>query len=129
MNKDNFATLETSKRLADAGIVLETDAVWNYWLPDKYILVYKKDATAAEENCIPAPCMAEVWRELPEDIRQEDDVFTVNLCRSRGVNHASYDGDFCLQTFGNEAPTDALIDLLIEVRKRAPETVGGKKWT
>jgi len=28
MNKDNYATPKASKKLVDAGIALETDAVW-----------------------------------------------------------------------------------------------------
>jgi hypothetical protein len=34
MNQDNYASLEASKRLVDAGIVLETDAFWRpYEMP------------------------------------------------------------------------------------------------
>ena len=66
MNELNYATLEVSQSLIDKGIVLETEAVWNYWIHGKYFLVLEKDRTCGKDNCVPAPSLAEVWRELPE---------------------------------------------------------------
>ena len=68
MNPLNYATLEASKRLVDAGIVLETEKV-HFQIGDVWFL---RDRMCAGSNlipskiCIPAPSMAEVWRELPE---------------------------------------------------------------
>ena len=44
MNELNYASLEASKRLYDAGIVLETDAVWAqriYLDPPDWVLISK----------------------------------------------------------------------------------------
>jgi hypothetical protein len=67
MNPNNYCTLKAAQRLAAAGIVMETEAVW-----------YRRwDRSDLIELCLrsqkplyviyPAPCFAEVWRELPED--------------------------------------------------------------
>ncbi len=61
MNPLNYATLEASKRLHDAGIVLETEH-WHGW--DGRI--YRKDEVPYGTARVPAPTIAEVLRELPE---------------------------------------------------------------
>jgi len=70
MNPLNRATLETSQRLAEKGIVLETEA---YWCKTNrgWILLYKKEACKWAE-IIPAAQFAEVWRELPAFIQHDD---------------------------------------------------------
>jgi hypothetical protein len=70
MNQLNYATLEASQRLHVKGIVLETEAV--------YVPIYSVDGSPVlksreefekyyktySQKAIPAPSMAEVWREL-----------------------------------------------------------------
>lgn len=102
MNTQNYASLEASKRLHDAGIILETDAVWEE----------KEGQTRLnlKANCpdgFPAPSMAEVWRELPE---QHDDEY-LRLFKDEGKTFCGY-GEYA-DRWGNENPADALIDLLI----------------
>ncbi len=118
MNQLNYATLEASKRLVDAGIVLETETVWRknrdlrvepgYYLTRKALYHRKTD--------IPAPCMAEVWRELPSD-----DWELYQLIRKylmfRGLDFEDYSVAMELIRIARSA--DALIDLLIWVRKEA----------
>jgi hypothetical protein len=114
MNPNNYASLEASKRLVETGIVIETETVWRknrdrrvepgYYLTRKALYHRKTD--------IPAPCMAEVWRELKE-----------------GGQFPCSDGDnwwLCDENVDEISPemsdlnpTDALIDLLIWVRKEA----------
>jgi len=76
MNAFYYASLEASKKLVDAGIVLETEFYWHRPLfQDDYEL---KHVSAIQEllplgskvrnTPYPAPSMAEVWRELPEFI-------------------------------------------------------------
>ena len=97
MNTQNYASLEASKRLHDAGIVLETDVVW------------ARDENGVLESC-PAPSMAEVWRELPDDI----DGHELGMGKEDGESYVFYKS---LKDFPyNTNPTDALIDLLIWVR-------------
>lgn len=104
MNKDNYASLEASQRLHDAGIVLDTEVVWC-----GYRLQYEWEGTN-DKRTIPAPSMAEVWRELPELTKLQKGL-TATYAWMKGT------WDVSLQSYDN--PTDALIDLLIWVRKEA----------
>ena len=101
MNPLNYASLEASKRLVDNGIILETDVVWSQMAPDKdYSLVPRYNARLYS---IPAPSMAEVWRDLP---------LTVEV-RKAGYKTCAFEGT---EMSINTNPTDALIDLLIFTR-------------
>ena len=73
MNPNNYASLEASRRLIEAGIVLETD-FYHYvpypkQYPDKSEIISKKDISPLKPiqgvEFYPAPSMAEAWRELP----------------------------------------------------------------
>jgi hypothetical protein len=122
MSEQNYASLEASKRLVAAGIVLETDVAWlNYG--DFWELVERLDREA-NENLVPAPCMAEVWRELPETALQPCRDTTTGYCHE--YLNLQKDGDLTVAGYGeyseigrNSNPTDALIDLLIWVKKEA----------
>ena len=117
MNEANYASLEASKRLVEAGIVLETDALWVKWYfdtstntnysPYEWRLMHK-GLTQDDLESIPAPSMAEVWRELPEGTYLHKNTFDTEA--AFGVKEYS---------IRDESPTDALIDLLIWVRKEA----------
>ena len=102
MNELNYASLKASKRLVDNGIVLKTDAIWCQYLCG-YRLIMRTELHPLTE-VIPAPSMAEVWRELPD-----------------GITIKKWDGKLVIidddGTNFNLNPTDALIDLLIFVRK------------
>ena len=103
MNEANYASLEASKRLVEAGIVLETEALWVKWYfdsstnmnyhPYEWRLMYR-GLTQDDLKSIPAPCMAEVWRELPP-------------FEGHGKIYEAKE---------NINPTDALVALLIWVR-------------
>ncbi len=119
MNPENYASLEASKRLVEAGIVLETDALWmNYprnpngtdWY---WTLTIATRRCPPTENCIPAPTMVEMWRELP--------VHTIAKLLLSGTE--VYVGD---TFFENRNPTDALIDLLIYINGNIADMGGGK---
>ena len=107
MNELNYASFEASKRLVDAGIVLETESCWRYGLDDKWSLVSVDWATTMMSNTlkvIPAPSMAEVWRELPHG----------SWIHTGSQGNEAWFDEKC---FRNDNPTDALIDLLIWVLK------------
>ncbi len=131
MNPLNYASLEASKRLVDAGIVLETDAVW---IADEYPpfgasmkIILKWDIRNKKElifanfgklpnGTVPAPSMAEVWRELPE----------LNYFTKYKGHYQAWSEWTTFEGHGdsspvqeNTNPADALIDLLIWVRKEA----------
>ena len=115
MNEANYASLEASKRLVDAGIVLETEAVWRkkrdktgYYLSRKALYHRTSDA--------PAPSMAEVWRELPE--RSYFTKYNGHYqAWSEWTTFEGHGDSSPVQE--NTNPADALIDLLIWVRKEA----------
>ena len=131
MNELNYASLKASKRLVEAGIVLETEMQRVHVKNGSWHLVPVDNKPVSDEIdiIIQAPSMAEVWRELPESI---ESCQGSNLCLEKIVRDddwvmyttASYDyedadiGRCTYKFFSSENnPTDALIDLLIWVRK------------
>lgn len=114
MNKLNVASLEASKRLVDNGIVLETECYWHFNDYKYEWQLERRDYFTENIGLITAPSMAEVWRELPEYIN--DQQYQLQLWRHKGNNYCAY-----LDRDNNEAspicininPTDALIDLLV----------------
>jgi hypothetical protein len=119
MNPNNHGTLEACKRLVDAGIVLETEQFWSeQWEKGKWEL----NGGERHQDDISAPSMAEVWRELPECYQGEN---WLNLEKCNGKSYAQYlrepvegvDAHIVEGTQENTNPTDALIDLLIWIRK------------
>ena len=122
MNDVNYASLEASKRLVDAGIVLETEWVWFHGTKGTWHL--SERWLSYEASHIPAPSMAEVWRELPETALQPCRDTTTGYCHE--YLSLQKDGDLTVAGYGeyseigrNSNPTDALINLLIWVRKEA----------
>jgi len=128
MNPLNYGSLEACKRLVDNGIVLETEAVWRknrdqrvepgYHLTRKALYHRKTD--------IPAPCMAEVWRELPsgaEIISQKGNTVCMHATFKHRFPYIESApgalGWFAEKKVFNTNPTDALIDLLIWEGKEA----------
>ena len=95
MNELNYASFEASKRLVEAGIILEAEYCW-------YIT-----------GKMPKPSMAEVWRELPDGICIEKHIAFTQANYPTGELYTN-------KIFCNTNPTDALIDLLIWVRKEKP---------
>jgi len=124
MNKLNSATQEASQRLVDAGIVLETEKSWIYArhialksAPSSWML-YNSDSllsvTAIEKrpSCvIPAPSMAEVCRELPED--DEELIELISKYNDFWIPGTMTLAKSIIRLFRD---VDALIDFLIWVR-------------
>lgn len=104
MNEQNYASLAASKRLVDAGIVLETD--FNYCQKsDNYPIALQYNADPHVYRVfIPAPTMAEVWNELPARTHffKGDSLKTCNIINPY---------------VANDNPTDALIDYLIWLKQ------------
>jgi len=113
MNKDNYASFEASKQLIDAGIVLVTEFYWfRTSLIEKWELLSADECLRYGES-VPAPSMAEVWRELP--VYAKIQKFNSTMSRAKFGT-----GDllkYMCSIKENINPTDALIDLLIWVRK------------
>jgi hypothetical protein len=126
MNEANYASLEASKRLVDAGIVLETERyfhifdeeVHDYTAEQKKIWEgeVRRGNASPEAIFIPRPSMAEVWRELPER-----SYFTkYNGHYQAWSEWTTFEGHGDSSPVKeNTNPADALIDLLIWQRKEA----------
>lgn len=131
MNEANYASLEASQRLVEAGVMLETDAVW---IADEYPpfgasmkIILKWDIRNKKElifanfgklpnGTVPAPSMAEVWRELPGEIVHKRLFCYLNM--EKGCVGYKWYNNY-QKAIEHDNPTDALIDLLIWVRKEA----------
>ena len=116
MNTQNYASLEASKRLHDAGIELETEAYWIRVANSPMMLV---DNRHGADGYYPAPSMAEVWRELPNTYSTDTDVRLKTLM-SYQAGYKALKDDVGVWFSYDTNPTDALIDLLIFVRKEKP---------
>ena len=109
MNELNVGTREACQRLVDAGIVLETDY---YWCRDDSVGWYIRDEstfTFDVHESIPAPCFAEVWRELPIGTRFQ---------KGEKASYAWKGGEWNESLQCENNPTDALIELLIWVERQ-----------
>lgn len=122
MNELNCASLEASRKLVEAGIVLEeTDYVW-YLNAAGWKLCTRDWATTMVSNIfelIPAPSMAGVWRELPSDYTNIRLIYGLTLEKDGESTVAGYKcWEDCLYAAEYNNPADALIDLLIWVRSQ-----------
>ena len=126
MNLNNYASLEASNRLVKAGIVLVTEAGWwrrNSW--QRWSLGYRGLVEDDPRNIIiiPAPGMAEVWRELPATVPDRGLYVPMKLRKAGdGKTWGSHfrDGSQIIDSIKADInPTDALINLLIWLRKEA----------
>jgi hypothetical protein len=129
MNPNNYASLEASKRLVETGIVIETEAGWyKIFRPGCHsfdmVLSMRSGNEKFYGDNYPAPSMAEVWRELPDIIKTDHGLSFLSI--RKVVSHAddltyiNAEYDQSPNSFvRNDNPTDALIDLLIWVRKEA----------
>jgi hypothetical protein len=118
MNPLNYASLEACQRLVEAGIVLVTDAVWRFYeIYGTWNLWPKLPTYHYLKGDTPAPLMTEVWRELPDFIEYQDEVYATRICKMDKMTVASF-SHYGKPIYGtrNTNPTDALIDLLIWVR-------------
>lgn len=101
MNPNNYCTLEASQRLVAAGIELETNQYWWPYENGTYVL------GCNNRSKLPAPSMAELWRELPNET-------VIEKIGIKAMAYVSYIEGHEM----NENPCDALADLLIWVRGR-----------
>ena len=125
MNELNYASLEASKKLVDNGIVLETEKYFEipYEEDSKTFCQVNNNGTDAavlpaklqRGIKIPRPCFTEVWRELPEYITKGGTIQYLEIGKTGSKTYAAY--DFADDYILFENPTDALIDLLIFIRK------------
>lgn len=120
MNPQNYASLEAGRTLVEAGIVLETNLYWRIIVTHNDLAFYEDtDNDEIKWESIPAPSMIELWRELPDNIRVRGDRWDLSISKTGdGRTVAGYWGQGRpLIEFNNINPADALIDLLIFVRK------------
>lgn len=127
MNQENYCSLNVAQKLVDAGIVLETDAVWVKWYSRDYPsgewrLMYR-DLVQEEElsELLSVPSFAEIWRELPDEIELEDDGGSIALSvfKSGKTTYAGYylnKDEEVYEEKESSNPADALAELLILVK-------------
>ena len=118
MNELNYASLEASKKLVDNGIVLdEVDFMWFEHEVREWILIPSDSVSQKalqDGHAYQAPCFTEILRKLPERIKVSRKQKELHFEKWRGEYYASYENNMLCK---NKNPTDALIDLLIFVRK------------
>lgn len=107
MNQENYCSLNLAQKLVDAGIVLETDYKW-FCRNGIWGLVDICCYLPLGAPHIPAPSMAEVWRELPAGVSVYKgtaiEVANTTACMVDRVKTPYIE---------RTNPTDALIDLLV----------------
>lgn len=106
----NYTTLEASKRLVAAGIVLETDHYWTGISPTSWTITHNKDNGSWES--IPAPSMSELWRKLPK--REKDIMNCILVMNDWNIKRT----DIALLCIEICRDPDKLADLLIWVKGR-----------
>jgi hypothetical protein len=111
LNTDNVCTVEAAQKLVGNGIVLRTERHWILLKNSDWYISTDRMPMIQIVTEIPAPSPAEVWREL------------CRICKpciyfSNEVTLAVIEGS---PSFYNTNLTDALIDLLIWVRKESHE--------
>ena len=128
MNQDNYGTLPASQRLQAAGIVIETECFWfinKNWPERNKIINYKPTPSEMEQYIegvyvIPAPSMAEVWRELPIGLLVNGSWAELFISK-REESEFSYCGyrieHRIIVSREDPNPTDILIDLRIWVEE------------
>ena len=109
MNSNNYGSREACERLVKAGIVLETDAVFenHVWSGGNEWVLILKSFAGTNYELLPTPSMAEVWRELPEGTTLQK--WALGYQAWIAPDYEKYHSQ-------NTNPTDALIDLLIFVK-------------
>ena len=115
MNQDNYCSPEVAQKLVDACIVLETDWYWVKLITkEEWVLSTLDNVVLKFYESIPAPSMAEVWRELPESITKGGTIQYLEMGKTGSKTYAAYDfaDDYVL--FDN--PADVLAELLIWVK-------------
>jgi hypothetical protein len=122
MNPLNYASLPASQRLQSSGIVLETEKTW-FFSTTGWEMVDRYAAHHVNRHYLPAPSMAEAWRELPATIPDRGLYAPMKLRKAGdGKTWVSYFrvGSQIIDSIKADInPTDALINLLIWQRKEA----------
>jgi hypothetical protein len=115
MNELNYGSKEVCEKLVKAGIVMETEVFWiPYEYPDhREWRLYSRGCIPHREE-IPAPSMAEMWRELPEHVQLGDMFYDLFLLKTNETTFASYGYEEQTEVEVHSInPADALIDLRI----------------
>ena len=111
MNPLNYASLEASKKLVEARIVLKTDIQWANVIGFDGSEDWELNASWGE---YPAPTMADVWRALPDQVSRTGVISEAKaLIGHKDNQEAMY---WPHAVYINTNPTDALIDLLIYIK-------------
>jgi hypothetical protein len=123
MNELNYASLEASKKLVDAGIVLEAEY---YWIRVANSPMMLHNNIHGADEYYPAPSMAEVWRELP-DINQGARIYLTKIGNQTQVGYGWPYMPSSSIVGQNINPTDAAIELKVWLKGEGEMTNEDKK--
>jgi len=118
MNPDNYGTPKACRDLLNAGIFIETDFYWPIDGEEKLFSKYQMDRFYNPAYFMPAPSLAEMWRELPETIKTGPSTWKHLTTEKMGPRMEAYYRPCELKDLkSSENPTDALIYLRIWIEK------------
>jgi len=114
MNPNDYASLEMSRRLVEAVIVVETEKVWRFPADGSRPFLTDAEPMRYSTDC-PALSMAEAWRELPSEV----DGYYLTIGKLSDMTKASHGPSYNALRGGlSDNPTDALCDLLLFTKGR-----------
>ncbi len=116
-NPLNYPTLPACQKLAEKGIVMETDAVYerHVWPSGEEWRLILKGLVPAGNEIIPAPSLAEVWRELPSTTEIME---LVRIYAQEQLGEFWQAANPIAYVFDLFRSIDRMVDLLIWVRER-----------
>jgi hypothetical protein len=111
MNELNYTSIEASKKLVENGIVLKTESEWVNSDANSYTWTLRNTNWRDNKTTVPAPSLAELWRELPDMYEGE----FLRVTKDWGETRCGYGGYW--DRFHSDNPADVLAELLIWVRR------------
>ena len=123
MNTKHVTSLETSKQLAEAGIVIESEFWWVEDNPEDWVLVPKgwTNIEMSRPKKYPAPIATELLERLPKYLTDEDDMnWHLNISYDDyNTPYLSYqlNGMEWFSAVTDDTVSDALALLLIRLTK------------
>jgi len=114
MNEKNYCSLEMSRKLPEAGIVLHSEKEWIHVSGGGWYLVERNsEKYDAIDKRVPAPSMAELWREVGDDV-----YLTRHWHRDKRIYQTRATLTFLASPeYTEENPCDALAALLIWIKE------------
>jgi hypothetical protein len=122
-NPENYGTLEACQAFVKAGIVMETDCYYGYSVGEGWCLLPKDHPhLSMYMPLVPAPSLAEMWRELPIEFVYDTNRVFLFMTKKRDqktyCGYAHNENAVCGSVKKDVNPTDAMIHLRIWLKER-----------